>query len=388
MQSPLPDASALEAGILEDERPSRFSVVQDNVRNLLRASVCRHENQTPTIEQDNEGLYPQPLVPHGRAGHASGRRHSRVDRLRQSLRSALSSPLSAAHPTYIASPPLPSLPAHVSSRPQEVSSHPDVDHHAITLFQQNKAACRQQRAQTRRTQQRHSQRSGVHVGYCIFCITSAVVLAALVATYLSMALTHRPLGPTFHVIFLLCILVTTILFCHSMVRLCMLAAKNGSARRTRRPRNHRPRVAPALSRTGSYVPPRAIRVYLATDELDLHPEPGRNAEAEAWDKGVNVPPPPPPAYGLWRSSVRVNPDLLHWRRNVDAPPVSPLESIHNVRQQGLERTDDHAAEAAAPRPPSYISDDGVSCIADAVPRSLRRGVVPEMVEVRGVGTAF
>ncbi|KAK4999974.1 hypothetical protein LTR66_001106 [Elasticomyces elasticus] len=149
-----------------------------------------------------------------------------------------------------------------------------------------------------------------------------------------------------------------------------------------------PEAAPALSRTGAYVPPRAIRVYLATDELDPHPEPGRNLEAGAWDKGVDVPPPPPPAYGLWRSSVRVNPDLLHWQRNEDAPPVGPLESIHNVRQQGLGRTGDHAAEAAAPRPPSYMSDDGISCIADAVPRSLRRGVVPEMVEVRGVGAAF
>ena len=39
MHSPLPDASALEAGILEDERPSRLSRVQDNVRHLLRASV-------------------------------------------------------------------------------------------------------------------------------------------------------------------------------------------------------------------------------------------------------------------------------------------------------------------------------------------------------------
>lgn len=36
--SPLPDARALEEGILEDEVPSRLSRVQDNVRNLLRSS--------------------------------------------------------------------------------------------------------------------------------------------------------------------------------------------------------------------------------------------------------------------------------------------------------------------------------------------------------------
>lgn len=38
MHSPLPDARALEEGILEDEHPSRLSRVQDNVRNLLRNS--------------------------------------------------------------------------------------------------------------------------------------------------------------------------------------------------------------------------------------------------------------------------------------------------------------------------------------------------------------
>jgi len=72
MHSPLPDASALEAGILEDGRPSRLSRVQDNVRNLLRASVFSSINgstlasltrhQQPTVEDDNP--WPAPLHHH------------------------------------------------------------------------------------------------------------------------------------------------------------------------------------------------------------------------------------------------------------------------------------------------------------------------------------
>lgn len=46
--SPLPDSTALEAGIIEDERPSRLSRVQDNVRNLLRNSVFGSVASSPT----------------------------------------------------------------------------------------------------------------------------------------------------------------------------------------------------------------------------------------------------------------------------------------------------------------------------------------------------
>ena len=47
-RSPLPDSTALEAGIIEDERPSRLSRVQDNVRNLLRTSVFGSVASSPT----------------------------------------------------------------------------------------------------------------------------------------------------------------------------------------------------------------------------------------------------------------------------------------------------------------------------------------------------
>lgn len=47
MHSPLPDSTALEAGILEDSPPSRLSRVQDNVRNLLRSSMLASVRSSP-----------------------------------------------------------------------------------------------------------------------------------------------------------------------------------------------------------------------------------------------------------------------------------------------------------------------------------------------------
>lgn len=62
MNSPLPDASALEAGILEDEQPSRLSRVQDNVRNLLRISVFGSVASSPTTPTPRQHQH-QPTEP-------------------------------------------------------------------------------------------------------------------------------------------------------------------------------------------------------------------------------------------------------------------------------------------------------------------------------------
>ncbi|KAF2721372.1 hypothetical protein K431DRAFT_73340 [Polychaeton citri CBS 116435] len=48
MNSPLPDSSQLEAGIIEDSRPSRLSRVQDNVRDLLRNSAFGSVRGSPS----------------------------------------------------------------------------------------------------------------------------------------------------------------------------------------------------------------------------------------------------------------------------------------------------------------------------------------------------
>ena len=71
---------------------------------------------------------------------------------------------------------------------------------------------------------------------------------------------------------------------------------------------------------------------------------------------------PPPAYGLWRSSVRVNPDQFYWvRRDSDSSPMEPTS------EEAQEETPPPPASPAAPqpavrRPPSYSSEDGVSYV--------------------------
>jgi hypothetical protein len=90
-----------------------------------------------------------------------------------------------------------------------------------------------------------------------------------------------------------------------------------------------------------------------------------------------MPPPPPPAYGLWRSSVRVDPNLLHWQRaDSSSAAASPMHSRNGsiaglpLGSSQLPASDASAplAEQVGPRPPSYVSEDGVSYAIEAAPR--------------------
>lgn len=84
----------------------------------------------------------------------------------------------------------------------------------------------------------------------------------------------------------LVILITTVYFCHSMVRLCILIL------RPPMDDGHDGRRAPNMVLvSGGYAnPPQPIRVALARDEEAA----GIESEATKF---------PPPAYGLWRESV-------------------------------------------------------------------------------------
>ena len=133
------------------------------------------------------------------------------------------------------------------------------------------------------------------------------------------------------------ILLITIIFCHYLVRLCML---------TLRPKGHLDREADHIlsqSQTGSIARPRQpIRVILARDEeLGLHSDMAILVEE---DKDIAVPPPPPPpAYGIWRYSVRADPNLIHWQRTEQ--PVIAEETMNSERR-------------SITRPPSYRSQHG------------------------------
>lgn len=109
---------------------------------------------------------------------------------------------------------------------------------------------------------------------------------------LALATSESARGANFHGIFIFFILVLTILFCHYLIRLCMLAFCPTK-------RFARPKRAPRLAdeEAGFAGPSRAVPVVLdRDDELSLS---AHNAVAEE-DKPL---PPPPPAYGLWRGST-------------------------------------------------------------------------------------
>jgi hypothetical protein len=166
------------------------------------------------------------------------------------------------------------------------------------------------------------------------------------------------------------VLATTIFFCHSLIRLCMLALHP--------PTNDRPRI-PSMTGPEGFRPIRPIQVHLARDEelgnADQDSEDDREDEAEA-EKEKHIPP-PPPAYGLWRSSVRADPNLLHWQRVDAARGISPAPPQHRFSSMAGSRNGSVSGPAAepvpevtqGPRPPSYVSEDGVSYIVEAAPRS-------------------
>ncbi|KAK1844421.1 hypothetical protein CCHR01_12953 [Colletotrichum chrysophilum] len=173
------------------------------------------------------------------------------------------------------------------------------------------------------------------------CFISGTFLALLLAVYLALSLTQNIRSSEFTVLLILIILFTTIFFCHGLIRLCMLVIRPRSDDEARPP-------MPQLVAPGGYAVPREpIRVVLARDEEE---------EGEISDAAKAK----PPAYGLWRESVRVDPNRIYWQRN---PNATSNGSPSNSREVG-----------SGPRPPSYASEDGVSYVVDARPRSMAPGM--------------
>ncbi|KAI9734254.1 MAG: hypothetical protein M1834_002358 [Cirrosporium novae-zelandiae] len=217
---------------------------------------------------------------------------------------------------------------------------------------------------------------------------------------LALALSNTGATSEFQVFLLLLILIITILFCHSLVRLCMVLLRNPSY-------NAFPSEA-AVGPGGYAQLDRPIRVVLARDEEIAEDSPESDVETGQRPKeAVKM---PPPAYGLWRSSVRVDPNLIYWQR-ADAPPLpqhpslstsshptsrsrshtndstnlspvsemssSPSSSPNEYRssQQFPRRptsvmSNMSIMSANSTRPPSYLSDDGVRYVVEATPRSV------------------
>ena len=195
MHSPLPDSSALEAGILEDERPTRLSRVQDNVRNLLRASVfssIRGSTVIPspthtTHQHDDRDLYPRQSV------------HVHI----QTEHEVLSTPLSASttstasteeqhHVPGVLFPPTlytrdTEAMAHQSSlyntRAVAALDHPDMSDPSMALFLQQKTERRQRRAWKRsRNRKMRCAPARSNASQWLLCFISGLLLIAIVGT--------------------------------------------------------------------------------------------------------------------------------------------------------------------------------------------------------------
>ncbi|KAI1767359.1 hypothetical protein GGR53DRAFT_124415 [Hypoxylon sp. FL1150] len=168
------------------------------------------------------------------------------------------------------------------------------------------------------------------------CFVSGILLIFMLAVYLALSITKNISSNEFTVLLILVILLATIFFCHGLVRICMAIVRPPDEEDEERAR------LPQMLEPGGYaVPRRPIHVILARDEEVA----GIENDANKLE---------PPAYGLWRESVRVDPDRLYWQRNDRAP---------------TEGGGEEQPRPGTARPPSYASEDGVSYIVEARPRS-------------------
>lgn len=182
------------------------------------------------------------------------------------------------------------------------------------------------------------------------CFVSGLFLLLMLTVYLALALTKQINTRDFSIVLILIILITTIIFCHSLVRICLMMMRPSSDSSSSGSSNH---MNHFLAPGGYAIPQRPIRVVLARDE-------------EAAGLENNTTNLKPPAYGLWRESVRVDPNRIYWQRNEDAPAVQEEED--SLSSSASESSGN--ARTTVPRPPSYASDDGVSYVVEARPRSI------------------
>ncbi|KAJ4396231.1 hypothetical protein N0V93_000450 [Gnomoniopsis smithogilvyi] len=194
------------------------------------------------------------------------------------------------------------------------------------------------------------------------CFVSGSFLVLLLTVYLALSATKNISNSEFSVLLILIILFATIFFCQGLIRLCLLIFRpkpTEERRRSRLPQMYGP--------SGYAVPRQPIRVVLARDEE------AAGIESDATKTN-------PPAYGLWRESVRVDPNRIFWQRNTAAPP--PTIEERELSEREGESSDSSAVEegsSGSRRPPSYASEDGVSYIIEARPRSTLVPLGPEIV---------
>ncbi|KAK4654066.1 hypothetical protein QC762_400800 [Podospora pseudocomata] len=199
------------------------------------------------------------------------------------------------------------------------------------------------------------------------CFVSGLFLILILTVYLSLTLTKNITSSEFTILLILIILFITIFFCHSLIKLCMLVIKsrNGTLQSSNSSSREggvvRPEMIQQIAPGSGYAIPREpIRVVLARDEEAV------GIESEATKLG-------PPAYGLWRESVRVDPDRFYWARNQATAGPGGAEGGNTSEEtldSGVSSDSSSRGTGGVRRPPSYASDDGVSYVVEARPRSM------------------
>ena len=186
MHSPLPDSSALEAGIIEDQLPSRLSRVQDNVRNLLRSSRFGTVESTPPGSPSRNA----PAMP-----IRSSQQHAAVSSSAAEMPTSSTSSTPTTQNEEVPGVLFPPTSyhhavqqmAHQSSlfntRAVAALNHPDLTDPSLGLYLSRKAESRQRHA-WKRSKNGRRRHAAVQLGssHCFLCVSSALLLAATVAT--------------------------------------------------------------------------------------------------------------------------------------------------------------------------------------------------------------
>ncbi|EUC34541.1 hypothetical protein COCCADRAFT_35804 [Bipolaris zeicola 26-R-13] len=392
--SPRPDQDQDIEASPATSSPSRFGAFRSNVRTLVNGSSVY--SQSPALTNTNNHNETTPKVPFRgfwsrQQSPDPNTQHVSDDEPRDSRDSR--APLS--HHTagsYIGAIQDPQEPETVYSRhPADVQLPSDHDGPVDPAIQQpaDEANGRRHRRRKhrRRTNRRADRReqwvrrrderesTGIYVRgsaarrKMVAAVISGTFLIVILSIYLALALTNKDLGQEIHILFIMVLLTVTIFFCHSLIRLCMLMLNPPSEER---------QFIPNMLGPEGFQPIIPIRVHLRRDEEAALENDALENDMDIDDPEKNMPPPPPPAYGLWRSSVRVDPNLIHWQR-VDALSErgSAMSSQMPSRVGSVAEqipplpTASRAPSAVAegPRPPSYVSEDGISYVVEAAPRS-------------------
>lgn len=192
MLSPLPDSSALEAGIIEDELPSRLSRLQENVRTLLRNSSFGLPSTAPPAS-----TFDHTFLTHGLPTPPDSPAHPRSPHTVEELPNPLgANPPSIASPTHAGDMSGTGIPpshyreavqhmAHQStlfnSRAVAALNHPDLSDPSL-VEHLRKAEHRQRRSWKRSRQVKRSRAVEGGPPQRFLCVLTALLLAALVGT--------------------------------------------------------------------------------------------------------------------------------------------------------------------------------------------------------------